>query len=71
MLADTSTSVTLISTTIAEFGEKVENKSGSTKQHTKAREFITKEKYKIGKLELPQFTSKQSVAFEAHTFEKK
>ena len=69
-LADTGTSATLISTSVAEFVEKVENKSGSTKWHTKAGEFITEEKCRMYKLKLPQFTSKRSVSFEALTFEK-
>ena len=69
-LADTGTSATLISTAVAGRGEKVKNRGGSTKWHTKAGEFITKEKCKINKLKLPQFTSKQTVAFEAHVFDK-
>ena len=69
-LADTNTSATLISTSVAEFGEKVQTKRYSTKWHTKAGEFITKEKCRMDKLKLPQFTSKRSVSFEAHTFEK-
>ena len=69
-LAFTSASATLISTAVAEFGEKEENGGGSTKWYTKAWELITKKMCKINNLKLPQFTSKQTVAFKAHTIDK-
>ena len=69
-LLDSGTSVTLMSNKVAKLGTDI-RRTKPTKLTTQAGNFVTSTKSKLVRLKLPQFTTRRSISFDAHVFDKK